>query len=60
MNYQEIVKSLVLDGHMSYNEVLSLTPYQLAALGAKESSPPGEVSYEEWLKLKAKIEKIEA
>lgn len=45
---------------MSYNEVLSLTPYQLAALGAKDSSPPGEVSYSDWLKLKAKLEKIEA
>lgn len=60
MNYQEIVKSLVLDGHMSYNEVLSLTPYQLAALGAKESSPPGELSFDDWQKLKAKLEKVEA
>jgi hypothetical protein len=51
MNYHEVIRSLVVDGQMAFSEVLDLTPYQLAALGTKESDSPGEVSLEKWKKL---------
>lgn len=52
-----MIRSLVLDGHMSYNEVLQLTPYQIAALSAKESQTPGEMSLDDYWKQKAFLDK---
>ena len=43
MNYQKLIKNLVVDGHMSFHEVLDLTPLQIAALMAENTIPPGEV-----------------
>ena len=43
MNYQQIIMNLVVDGHMDYESVLDLTPYQIAAITAENSSPPGEM-----------------
>lgn len=43
MNYQKLIKNLVVDGHMSFHEVLDLTPLQIAALMAEKTIPPGEV-----------------
>jgi hypothetical protein len=41
-----MIKNLVVDGHMSYQEVLDLTPLQIAALLAEKSTPPGEADPE--------------
>ena len=37
MNYQKLIKNLVVDGHMSFSEVLDLTPLQIAALMAENT-----------------------
>ena len=37
------IRSLVIEGHMSFNEVLDLTTYQIAALLTEKSKPPGLV-----------------
>lgn len=33
----------MIDGHLSYQEVLDLTPYQVAALLTEKSVGPGEM-----------------
>lgn len=43
MNYQQVIRNLVVEGHMDYESVLDLTPYQIAAIMAEKSSPPGEL-----------------
>jgi len=48
MNHQQMIRNLVVDGHLRYEDVLDLTPYQIAALLAEESTCPGEIDVDDW------------
>lgn len=41
MNWQQAIRSLVVDGGMTLNEVLELNPRQIAALCVEKTQPPG-------------------
>jgi hypothetical protein len=43
VNLHLYIRNLVIEGHMSYHEVLDLTTYQIAALTTEKSLAPGLV-----------------
>ena len=51
MNHHQLIRNLVIDGHMNFQEVLDMTPYQIAAMLVEESSNPGEIDIETWRKI---------
>jgi len=51
MNHHQLIRNLVIDGHMDYQVVLDLTPYQIASLLTEESTNPGEIDLETWRKI---------
>lgn len=46
VNLHLYIRNLVVEGHMSFNEVLDLTTYQIAALLTEKSKAPGLVDPE--------------
>jgi len=46
VNWQKIVRHLVTEFHMSYREVLELTPRQIAVILTEKSDPPGLLQLE--------------
>ena len=46
VNWQKIVRHLVTEFHLSYREVLDLTPRQIAAILTEKSDPPGLLQLE--------------
>lgn len=50
-----MIRNLVIENQMSFAEVMKLTPYQIAALGARESKPPGEVTFADWRRIQAEV-----
>lgn len=43
VNLHLYIRNLVVEGHMSYQDVLDLTTYQIAAILADKSRAPGLV-----------------
>ena len=51
VNLHKYIRNLVLEGHMSYEAVLDLTTYQIAALLTEDSLPPGEIDPATYLRI---------
>ena len=55
MNWHKLIRHLVVECHLSYRDVLELTPIQAVALVTAESDPPGLLQPQTILELTAPL-----